>query len=254
LKRPAPRSFALLLALVLAAFAVAACGGGSTRQTSKVFTAPPWTGPEQLSYNLSRRGEPSAGTCELKTEPDFEPGRTRLSHHCGKDEFSDDAAAIVDAKTLKPITATRTTIDTRKERKTVWTNSYENTVVRFEAETNGSASNTSRDLPKPDATSPDPGWYEDATLLWLARGIPLQAGFTASYAHVINAGQPRVITVDVKVGAPEKVDVPAGAFSAWKIRIVGGNATYTIWVDDQPPHRVVRAVIEDLTYALTAAK
>ena len=254
MNRPAGRSVALFAALVLAAFAVAACGGGSTHQTSKLFKAPPWTGPEQLDYNLSRRGEPSAGACELKTEPDFEPGKTRLGHHCGKDEFSDDASAVVDAKTLKPITATRTAIDAKKDRKTVWTNSYQDTSVRFEAETNGSVTSTARDLPKPDATSPDPGWYEDATLLWLARGLPLQAGFTGSYAHVINAGQPRVITVDVNVGAPEKVTVPAGDFSAWRVRIVGGDATYTIWVDEQPPHRVVRAVIEDVTYALTAAK
>ncbi len=112
------------MAVLVIALVAAACGGGSNRQVSKLFEASPWTGPEQFTYTLSRRGEPSAGTCDLKTEPEFEPGKTRLSHHCGKDEFSDDATTIVDAKTLKPITATRTAIDTRKERRTVWTNIY----------------------------------------------------------------------------------------------------------------------------------
>jgi hypothetical protein len=251
---PLGRRILVLLAAPLLVLVTLSCGGGADRQTSKVFQAPPWTGPEDLGYNLSRRAEPSFGTCELLTEPNVEPGRTRLSHHCGNDSYSDDGVALVDAQSLQPLTATRTATDRAKDRKTVWTNTYEDSIVRFEADTNGSISKTTRDLPKPNAQSPDPGWYDDDTLLWLARGLPLKAGFEASYAHVINAGQPRVIVVDVKVDPAEKVTVPAGEFQSWKVRIVQGGSTYTIWVDEQAPNRVVKATIEDVTYELTAVR
>ena len=75
-----------------------------------------------------------------------------------------------------------------------------------------------RNLPRQSAGSADTGWYDDDALLWLARGIPLATGYEAAYVHVINAGQPRVLTVRVSLAGPERVETPAGTFEAWKVR------------------------------------
>lgn len=244
----------IILLPAIAAALFAACGSDEERTISKVFQAAPWQGAETLTYNLSRRGEPSAGACVLTTEPDFEPGKTRLRQSCTSDQHTDEGSVVVDAQTLKPDFATRIATDAEKNRRTTWTNTYEAIVVRFEADTNGSVSRTTRDLPKPSPLSPDPGWYEDGSLLWLVRGLPLRDGFAASYMHVINAGQPRVLPVDISIESPQAVKVPAGTFTAWRVLIKRENTTYSFWVDQQAPQRVVKARIEDVTYELTAVK
>ena len=84
---------------------------------------------------------------------------------------------------------------------------------------------------------------------------PLRAGYDEQYTHVINAGAPRVSKgVEVIVDPVETVKVPAGTYSAWKVRIRQDKRSYLIWVEEAAPHRVVRAQIEDATYELTEAR
>ena len=128
---------------------------------------------------------------------------------------------------------------------------YDGSVAHFQTDDGKKTRETTRDLPKPATRAPDPGWYDDESLLWLARGLTLKAGYRAGYAHVINAGQPRVLTVEVTVDPPETVKVPAGEFSAWKVRYQREDSIYFVWVDTQSPNRMVKARIEDVTYELT---
>ena len=97
---------------------------------------------------------------------------------------------------------------------------------------------------------PEPAWYDDEELLWLVRGIPLREGFEGSFTNV-NASTGRVFSAEVTVDEQEVVEVPAGTFQAWKVRIVTSTVTQLIWLDTEAPHRVVRARIERLTYELT---
>lgn len=233
----------------------AACSdSGDDGPTSKVFRAPPWTGEEHLVYQLSQKGAEDAGTCELQTLPPAGDGPLTLTRLCSKDEFRDDSTALVDPKTLKPIEATRTRTDSSKDRKAVYTNTYKDGEVEFTANIDGNINRVTRDLPEPTEEAPDPGWYEDDSLLWLVRGIPLEDGWDGSFAYVINGGQPRVLTTELKVESPERVKTPAGEFKAWKVRLSRENVAWTFWVDEQAPHRAVRAVIEDVTYELKDVK
>jgi hypothetical protein len=118
--------------------------------------------------------------------------------------------------------------------------SGEDDVEEYEAE---------RELPQPTDDAPEPGWYDETSLFWLVRGIPLQEGFEGRYANV-NIGIARVVGADVKVEGIEEVTVPAGTFRAWSIR-VESSITNRFWVDVESPHRVVRARLEDTTFELT---
>lgn len=230
---------------------VAACGGSeSVDEAQKLFESPAWEGHESYVYQLSRRGEDNAGTCTLVTEPEFEPGRTKLSRLCENGPYRDDAEAIVDSQTLQPFSSQRIVFDGEKNRRTIYTNTYRETDVLFEADVNGKLNETTRDLPTPTSKMPDPGWYEDESLFWLARGIPLRDGFEGTYAHIINAGLPRVLEVDVVVKGPETVEAGGQEYEAWHVQFRRSDNIYRVWVETGGVHRVVRAQIEDTTYKL----
>lgn len=244
-------SFVALAATAL--LLAAACGGSEDiDDAEKVFEAPPWQGAESYVYQLSTKGDDNAGTCTLATEPDAEPGRTRLSRTCANEPYSDNGTVLVDANTLQPVQSEREFYDGKKDRRTIYKTTYRDTDVLFEANVNGKPDHTTRDLPTPTADMPDPGWYDDESLLWLARGIPLRDGFEGTYAHVINAGQPRILEVTVAVKGPEKVKVGDQEFEAWNVRFERDESVYRVWVDTDGTHKVVRAQIEDIVYELTS--
>ncbi len=82
------------------------------------------------------------------------------------------------------------------------------------------------------------------------RGIPLREGFEGSFTNV-NA-RSSVFSAEVAVEEMEEVEVPAGTFQAWKVRLETSTVTQLIWVEAEAPHRVIRARIERLTYELAA--
>jgi len=234
-----------------AAIGVAACGEEISGPTSLVFEAPPWTEPERMRYDLIERGE-IYGRCELETIPEVEPGLTQLQLLCGDDRgFRDDRTATVKSDTLVPVGATRVILNPEKETRTTFTSEYEAGKVVFTSDDNGKVRTAERDLPTATAENPDPGYYDDESLLWVVRGISLRAGFDGRYTNV-NAGNGRVFSVEVSVLGTERVSVPAGEFNAWRIQVRTASITQLFWVDVEAPHRLVRARIERLTYQLTS--
>jgi hypothetical protein len=243
-KRPVVLAFGAVLLLA------AACAEDDIT-SQRIFETPPWTGPETAEYSVVDRGVDGEGRCTLTTLPEVEPGRTRLERRCRKDQFGDDSTVLVESATLAPISSERVTRDTEKRKETIYQIEYSGNVATFTAITNGDdRRSTERDLPEADEESPEPAWYDDDSLLWLARGVPLHAGFKAGYTHVINVGLPRVLGVLASVEGEETVEVPAGMYETWKVRFEREGLLYDIWVDREDPHLVVRARIEDVTYEL----
>ena len=50
------------------------------------------------------------------------------------------------------------------------------------------------------------------------------------------------------------VTVPAGKFTAWRIRYQREESIYYVWVDAAAPQRMVKARVEDVIYELTGIK
>jgi hypothetical protein len=257
--RTAALRAATFAALALVALAAAACGGSSSPKLTKVFSSVPWTGDEHIEYNIDDQGGNLTGTCELNTNVDSSPGQTTLEQLCTSagetygNRYRDDRSVIVHSDTIQPISATRTTEDTKENKRTTFTSTYQGDQVKFQANDNGTLHGTNRDLPTPSDKSPDPGYYDDEELFWLIRGIPLQDGWEGAYIDV-NASNGQTITARIKVEGKEKVSVPAGDFSTWKVRLSTSSVTQFFWIDVNPPHHVIKADIEDTTYKLTSAK
>jgi hypothetical protein len=242
--------------LALLGLALVGCGSEEIGDTEKIFGAPVWTGPETMEYRL-RRQEPIEGYCTYTTEPDGET--STLSALCMDAEgegHRDDTVAIVRTETLDPVSSERVTInqdsETRDERLATYNPPaeviIELTSIDLSGDEDAEHFEAGRDLPQPTESAPDPGWYDEASLFWLVRGIPLEDGFEGRYANV-NIGIARIVGVDVEVEEMEEVTVPAGTFMTWSIR-VESSITNRFWVDVEAPHRVVRARLEDTTFEL----
>jgi hypothetical protein len=233
---------------------LAACDSGSDPPLSKVFKTAPWQNPETYSYELRDQGDKVTGTCDLKTTPNSQPGQTFLEHLCGNGKGDrDDRNATVDAQTLLPVTAKRTIFGIDQNSTATFTSTYTYPTVGLHADENGKTHDTTRDLPKASSDSPDPGYYDDESLFWVVRGVPLEKNWEGSYDD-INASLGTVFSTTVKVESTETLKVPAGTYTAWRVRVETNDDTNYFWVDQASPHEIVQATISDVTYKLTATK
>ena len=251
-----------LAVLALGGAALVACGSEPLESHPPIFGEAPWSGSERLHYNLLER-EDLQGTCVLETEPGVAVGVTELRRLCrdaGEGRYEDNGSARVDSATLQPISSLRVVLDLEEGEARHFATTYapNEGLVRFHSkqfegggEEPSDSLEAERELPEPTEDVPEPAWYDDEELLWLMRGIPLEEGFEASFTNV-NASTGRVFAADVFVEELEVVEVPAGTFQAWKVRIQTSTVTQLIWVEQELPHRVIRARIERLTYELTA--
>lgn len=253
------RKLLFLLPALMAAGLVAACGGGGDEKIiSKVFEGPPpWTTDETNVYRLARTEDGEEyGECTLETRLNAEDGNTRISRLCTDGENRDDGTVLVEPETLRPLTSNRTQYRADRDATYSFSSVYEPPIVKFESDEDGEIRSTERDLPEPDETSPDPGYYDDESLLWLVRGIPLSEGWEGSFRDV-SAGTGQTFRVDLKVEELEQVEVPLGEFQAWRVRVRTATVTQYAWVEAESPHRLIKARIkgiQDVTYELTSSE
>lgn len=247
-----PGARVLLAALLLAAIA-AACGGDSGPPSREVFVEPPWDGAEQFTYELFEGEDHHYGTCNAETRPGDD--QTEIIFDCFNDAGDfDDRWALVDSETLRPERTERTLYDVDEDETTVVTNIYRDDEVQLDREIDGDLTNSvTRDLPeRDDPEDPEPGYYDDNTILWLVRGIDLKQGYDSAFHDINAAAGVHIVKVRLRIDGEETVEVPAGTFETWRMRMDSETSSQRLWVAKDPPHYVVKARFEDITHELTA--
>lgn len=244
-----------LASLALGAFALfaSACAPDEAQPRPAIVERVPWTESETLRYDLVERGGEIYGRCVLTTDLDVSPGVTRLSHLCADvtEQQRDDRVTEVASETLTPISAERTIRNLEKDTTTTYTSTYSGNEVQLNARVGNNINDTSRTMPEANGDVPNPTWYDDESLFWIMRSVPLRAGFEQTYTN-LNAANGQVFDVHVTVEEQEEVTVAAGTFTAWRIRLKTESVVQEFFVDAESPHRVVYARIERINYELTA--
>lgn len=238
-------------ALLIISFALGASScGDDERPLTRVFAGPTWQTGEMLAYQLRQRDQ-ILGSCTLSVDAAEGPSRTRFTSLCSSPDgrYRDDRTVEADARTLQPARSERVIARLDEGTESVFTATYRETDVLLEARAEGKHNETTRPLPAPTERSPDPAYYDDVSLFWLVRGLPLAKDFEGAFRDV-NAGNARVFTVVVRVTGTATVEVPAGLFETWEIEVKTESVTQVFWVERTGSRRVIRARIERDLYEL----
>lgn len=249
IRRPAPL-------LVFLALALAGCAATqTTAQTTDIFEAAPWAAQERLRYVLNDGDGELIGHGELIAR--VEGGRLLLEQiyvEANPPEnatpTSDDTVVIVDPATFRPVEGWREIVRRDSAGRVVeerfdWeyraVEGEMRVFVRHEA--NGRVSE--RDFRVRDH------YYDNESALWLWRASSLTEGFDEHYVSV-NAIEGSQTAVRLHVPQEETVEVPAGEFDTWRVLLRTGRATFTAWINVEPPHQVVRWDNNDLVFDLVS--
>ncbi len=76
-------------------------------------------------------------------------------------------------------------------------------------------------------------------LLMTLRALPFAEGYAGSYVNVI-ATNARKVNSTVRVTGKETVQVPAGAYSAWRVELNFAGALQSAWYQDAAPYNMVQ--------------
>jgi len=214
----------LLLMAPLLAVLVLGCG---PRHREGLVSQIPWGDREKTVYIIqSYHGVPVGGG---EMEIFRRDSRFVFSQRYRVGEFRDEIRIEVDARTLKPVSESRT-LNTTKGKITLDTR-YEDGKLSIELNTPEGPKSATMTVPE-DA-------YDNDEVLFLFRTLPFREGYSTSYTHVIpiNALKPKAT---VKVLSREKVSTPGGEFEAWKLEVKVGVQKQYIWYAVEKPHLLVK--------------
>ena len=204
-------------AVVALAFALLlpACGEAQL-PTQDVVNVIPWRDGEEAHYRLEDRDGADKGRGTLRV--DQESDHFRLTLEFGDNSNSDESVELVDAQTLKPFSLRRE-IRSSEQTDTIEAE-YLGDQVRIRATSNGDVRQSFLRIPEHS--------YDNDSSLFLWRTMPLAPDYTARYTTVVtNRREKRAVTV--RVSGPEEVEVPAGAFSAWRVEVRSGGVRQLAW-------------------------
>lgn len=201
----------------------------------------PWPDHEVTSYTIEDREGNTVGSLELTI--DKEDTTYTLTQHLDLtiegEQIIDDITLTVDATDLKPISGTEMAVIANQTIEV--TAIYGPGEVAVTATVNGEEQSATLDIPD-DA-------YDDSEVLFLLRAIPLEVGYSATYANVVPAAglTPKAT---ITVVAEEQVDVPLGSFNCYKLELSIFGTTQYLWYGADSPHYLVKAEVESIIMLL----
>ncbi len=227
------------LALASACFSDTACS-----KCQDIVTTVPWSAPETHTYTLKQDGK-DKGTTTLAVEKD---GDRFVLKQISRDDKgnSDESSVTADGATLKPITSTRTIVDSSLRK--VAESSYEavdkekcssGQIVRIQQSAYEPPSDTTPDSTRSNPLCVPDHSYDNNSALFLWRTIKFEKGYTILYRTVL-ADRRDTQTLTLRVRDQVKLATPSGDVDAWMVDIEAGTGTQRAWFATTPDHRILR--------------
>jgi hypothetical protein len=215
--------------VVVAVMSLAGCGGPQIQPL--IFNAAPWQANESSTYQLTDMNGAYAGTAryDLTQLADKQWNLRREINSQGTQEI---IAVDMSEKGFTPSDSTLIRIDKDGTEKV--SAKYNGDEVNMELTTKLNVMTNQRVSIPSDAR-------EQATLIMIARALPLAEG----YAARLNVFLPVVGILDrvtLEVVGSEKVTTLAGDFDTWHVRMKTDNSQTEAWISKQAPYPVVRFI------------
>ncbi len=240
--RSALIAFGALIAGALTLACASAPAGGEA-----VVHAVPFAAGESLVYSLHNLAGEQVGRGTLSVRAGDAGALTLLQAY----EEGTGTPSSVGARDTTSVTVEAATLLPRAIERSAQRSSD---ALRVHASfTNGSGVTITRDEATPRTLRLGPNAYANESALWLWRTLPLAEGYAQRYVSV-DATEGAVALVSVTVKARERIEVPAGAFDAWRLLVRGGRATGVAWVNVNAPHQVVQWDNGALVFRLESAR
>ena len=237
----------LLSSLGLVMLAALACGQpGVPAQSAPLVAKVPFVDGERYTYSLrdDTRAVIARGTLTTRRSGDGWELRQEYEEANppqGVKRTSDVSAAFVDGATLLPRNVERV-IERRDE------------TQRYRAAYAPGTVTIDREGEKPRTLKlPVDAVYDNEAALWLWRTLPFAEGYRQRYTSVGLTERSRQ-TVSITVTGRQRVEVPAGAFEAWRLQVRNGRATRVAWINVDAPHQVVQWDNGTVVFQLEASR
>ncbi len=235
----APLRLRVLGALLFAVLAAGCQATGGGTEAGIVVARIPFACGESARYDLQELdgtlvAEASFDVlCEgdtLLLEQSLRAAESRTGD--GGHGAQDLSHVVADSGTLLPVSSSREA--TREDEQERWSAAYapDLSAVAFTHET-PAGETEERELRLRR------GAYDNESALWLWRALDLTGEYDGQYVSVSAVNQSQ-ITVRLTVVRRERVEVPAGAFDAWRLHVRSGRATRVAWIAVDPPHQLVQ--------------
>jgi hypothetical protein len=214
----------------LIALGLAACESGESVLSGRaVVGGTPWRASEEARYRLMD-GDDEIGDGVLAIE--VAAGQTTFRQTFDSEEFRDETTAVTDSATLAPVSVQRVIDGPEGERR--WDVTYGDSSVVIDQR--------SEEDERQDRLSFPSHSYDSWTDVFLWRTIDFGEDYETTYVDVLTAilAKPEVISQKLEVERKETVEVPAGTFEAWRLKISSDDGDQTAWYADTPQRPLVR--------------
>lgn len=193
------------------------------------FAAAPWRDGETAVYTISADGSP-AGSATFSVARETDDGGWILRRESSGPGGEEIAVVEVSESGFRPRTSTLLNLmpDSAEQVKAT----YDNGAVQLELTTRQNNVSYQKYSVPTDAR-------DQRSLPFLVRALPLDKG----YATALNTFLPytgRLERVALQVEDRETIEVPAGSFDVWRVRMESPDRKSTAWIGVDAPHPLVR--------------
>lgn len=237
----------LPLILLAALAVVAACSSGEDVTATDIVASIPFTAPETAHYRVLDSKDKEVGTLDLSIE---KGSSGELLFHQSYDfpgkGFTNDAKVAVDAKTLLPETSAFKIVgpDGNFECSATYSTG------QFKAHRVGEDGERDDTITIPSLT------YDSWADLFVWRTIDFHKGYDTDYTDALSCtlAKPDRISVTLKIeDDPKSINVPAGDYETWHLKIDSGGGTQDAWYTTDAAHTLVKYDNGESTFELTKA-
>lgn len=235
------------IVLTFLALLVVGCGATAT-PTPAAKLAIPWGTGDRAEYSLTVGGQ-AVGTLAFATAPGTGGGYV-LTTETSAGAVKDVSKVRID-DSLMPAGATREVTGAGASDFSLMTVYNGKGKLSIEAKTAQGVKATTIDVPADS-------WDNDE-LLFAIRALPLTENYTTTFTIVVGASA-SVVKTQLAVLGKEKLDAPAGSFTAYKVEMTIDQTKLYAWYDVDKPHHlikyenIIKAASGDVTQTILLTK